>query len=191
MKAIIYISAAFVIMLAVSCNRKTTTGASDPAEVTVIGKADRFDKLDTKFVTDTSFITKLQDTSASNIFVKFEQTPCYGKCPTFEVIVYQNGYATLHGISNYDLLGHYKCHIPSAKMVEISEAIEKAEFFDMADSYPVNEQIPTDLPKTKIQVQSNGSAKQVVDNKYNTPAPLLELEHYLNDLWISLPWEQL
>lgn len=192
MRVLTYISFVCLLVLIISCNRKSTVSQNtNEPPVIVEPKADKLAKLDTKFVADTAFTKQFKDTSVSNIFVKFEQTPCYGNCPTFEVIVYQSGYATLHGIRNYYLLGHYYFQIPSGMMLEISEAIEKAEFFGMADSYPIDEPTPTDLPKIKIQVQSNGTTKQVVDNKYKTPAPLLELEHYLNDLWLSLPWEQL
>lgn len=192
MRSCIYISFVCILVLVVSCNRKITTSQTNNEPTVVIeNKAEKLDKLDTEFVLDTAFKKQLNDTSLSNIFVKFQQTPCYGQCPTFEVIVYKNGLATLHGIRYFDRIGHYQFQLSSDMMLEISEAIEKAGFFDMADSYPISEPTPTDLPKTIITVQNNGSTKKVVDNRYNTPAQLTELERYMNNLWLSLPWEQL
>lgn len=186
-----------VLLIAVtavwSCNRHSVPSDSVATnnKGTEATKIDQYDLAqDSKADSSVVNITP-EDRLDSNIFVKFERTPCYGQCPTFEVIVYQNGLATLNGIRFYDLIGKYQYQIPNGMMTEILEAFENAAFFDMAASYPENEPTPTDLPKTKILIQSNGKVKQVVDNKYNTPAPLVELERYLNDLWISLPWEQL
>ena len=59
------------------------------------------------------------------------KTPCYGKCPYFEVNFYENGFVTYEGLKFVDKIGIYNTQINKKKVAIIKDFIRRSDFFHL------------------------------------------------------------
>lgn len=124
----------------------------------------------------------------NQVVVAMERTPCYGKCPTYKLEIYENGLVTYDGIRFVDNIGK---HYGSVSVKSIEDIINKGNeigYFEMADVYPVNETPPQDIPQTITMLRVEGMVKQVVNKNYNSPEKLKELENLIDKVVQDVDW---
>ena len=187
---------------------KGGAGRFDTKDTVVVTYEDTLEVRDTviQYVTDTVYdldTLVLQDTviqtlppviqpdGGYDVFLRFKRTPCYGTCPWFEVVILQNGLATYKGEKFVDKIGTFQTTFTPAELKNILRYAYIINFFELPDTLPPFRQPPADLPKTIVFIQHSGRAKQVVDNKMDTPAEVTGFENYVDNLINAKNWVQI
>ena len=118
-----------------------------------------------------------------SLFVSIERTPCFGRCPTYKLMVFQSGYATLHVKNWVESLenGKYETRISKAEMDQIRQRIEAVAYYKLPNEFdgPI-----TDIPSTFTAANINGRKKRV-KNRYDAPVKLQEYEKFLDGLLLK------
>lgn len=122
------------------------------------------------------------------LVLTFRRTGCFGKCPVFEVRIYDNRQATYHGMMHTARLGWYETEVSEAWIAEVKAATTQTAFFDLEDFYPAGGTLIPDLPSTFTTISMGGHEK-TVHNNFDAPQALIELENWLEAAINSLPWQ--
>lgn len=86
--------------------------------------------------------------------------PCYGTCPVYEVTLLADGTVTWVGEIFVDSVGPASWTIPIDRVLQIQEALRRAGFRSLADSYTGYDM--TDAPSCNIMVEfADGTSKAV------------------------------
>lgn len=125
------------------------------------------------------------------VFMTFKRTPCYGTCPWYEVTILQNGQAIYKGEKFVNMIGTYQTVFTPAELKSILRYAYSINFFMLPDTLPPHRQPPADLPKVILYLQHSGIAKQVVDNRIETPAGVTGFENFVENLINSKNWHQI
>ena len=97
--------------------------------------------------------------TAEGLFLSFERTPCFGKCPAFRMNVQHGGSATYEGIQFAPRDGKYSGKVSKAILNEILSEAERIGFFDLQEKYdgPV-----TDIPSMIIDIRTKDKRHKVL-----------------------------
>ncbi|MEO8067360.1 MAG: DUF6438 domain-containing protein [Flavobacteriales bacterium] len=125
--------------------------------------------------------------AADSLFFSIKRTPCFGKCPVYQINVYRSGYATYTGTNNTDLLGDHVGHIGADTLALLLNKAEALGFFGLQDKY--DGQV-TDLPSTIVRVVSKDRNKQVL-GRVKAPQAFKDLVLYAEELLLKAPWKPL
>lgn len=176
----LFILAAGMLISTTSCSKKT---AGKMAE----GKTDN-----TEMAKDT--MPEMPEEAAarlvSDTLLFFQKTACFGKCPTYDVLVLASGEVTYKGIDNVDRKGIHKAKLDIRQIANLLKEASKCNFFSLEEHYPIDDAlfIP-DLPNT-ITYFKQGELKKKVFNNNEAPEALLEFENYLTTLFNSLEYRE-
>lgn len=121
------------------------------------------------------------------VMVKFKKTPCYGKCPIYDVQMFNNGRVLYNGKKFVERVGTYEAKMSDADVKMVKQKFFDVEFLDMANEYPIDGQKIMDLPSTIIDFRVGDMIKQVRD-KHGAPEKLKEFEKWLADYFDGLNW---
>ena len=166
---------AFAMALTTSCSKKGT------------GKA-----LTDEEVVDQDTVPEYPDEVAARMqadtLMFFRKTACFGRCPTYDVLVKTNGEVLYKGINNVEKEGLHKAKLEVRQIAGLLKAASACNYYSLEDRYPVDEAmfIP-DLPNTIIYFKQGDLAKEVFINN-DAPEEVTELQKYLEDLFASLEY---
>ncbi len=121
------------------------------------------------------------------VMVKFKKTPCYGKCPMYNVELYNNGRVVYNGKKFVERVGTYEAKISEADVKMVKQKFFDIEFLDLPNEYPVDGQKIADLPSTIIDFRVGDMIKQVRD-RHGAPDKLKDFEKWLADYFDGLAW---
>lgn len=118
-----------------------------------------------------------------SLYVSIERTPCFGRCPTYKLSVFQSGYATLkvknwvEGLEN----GLYSAQVSKEEMDLIREKADAINYYKLPNEFdgPI-----TDIPSTFTAVNFDGRKKSIRD-RYDSPDTLREFERFLDTLLLK------
>ncbi len=118
--------------------------------------------------------------SPTDTLLYYRKTPCFGRCPSFELIVYQNHSARYEGQNFVNRIGLYTATVEDSFIEAVIEEAEKSDYFSLKDSY--DNRFVSDLPATITEIQSKR-----VYNRYEGPN-LKNLYARLDTLIENTPW---
>ncbi len=118
-----------------------------------------------------------------------QKTPCYGKCPAFEIKFEATGVATYIGKKHVKRLGTWTATIGGKEYTTILEAAQKINYFNLSRTYPEDGKFITDLPFTITSLHF-GSDKHKIRNNIDAPEDLISYENFLIELGESLKWTE-
>jgi hypothetical protein len=129
---------------------------------------------------DFSAWPSIPKTSASDLVITLERTPCFGTCPSYMVSLFGNGTFVYTGTRCVEVKGVKKGKISTTAVKKLVRAFETAHFTSMNDSY--DEMMITDMPSAIVSFSQNGQKKQVYHYKgdMNAPAGLPFLENAID-----------
>lgn len=117
------------------------------------------------------------------------RTPCYGKCPHYEIRLYASGYAVYEGKAHTPRFGKYEARLDSAMIIAALNAkIEEVNYFNFEMQYPVNSRGITDFPLTVTSYRENYK-KKMVYNRNDAPPKLVEYEKFFDKLFEEAEWK--
>ncbi len=121
------------------------------------------------------------------IMASIKKTPCYGKCPTYEVKIYNDGRAEYHGKMFVERMGKHTGRIDEATLKSIKGKAMEVNFFDFYNEYPTSDIQVADLPTTVTYFRIGDMEKTVV-NKMQAPDELKAYEKFLIDIIDRTEW---
>lgn len=125
-------------------------------------------------------LNSLQEMETSAILLdsmSFERTACYGRCPVFEVVFYNDGTLKYNGKAFVDSIGNYTASVPRSLLSELEGLLYEINFMSLDDSYD-NQQI-TDLPSATYEYWSAAKHKKVYA-RVGVPKELANLAQHLD-----------
>ncbi|MCB9303844.1 MAG: hypothetical protein H6566_24665 [Lewinellaceae bacterium] len=123
-----------------------------------------------------------------HLMASLKRTPCYGRCPVYEVQFFSNGEVVFKGERNIKRLGIFLAQAPDSTLQRLREEARLANFFALSDVYPENGDIIEDLPET-ITFFADGKRQKTITNYYNAPLALLRFEQFLDNVASGLNWQ--
>jgi hypothetical protein len=107
-----------------------------------------------------------------------ELTPCYGTCPSYKVIVFENDSLIYEGLQHVAKEGKISKKLPKGTVNQLVEKFRVANFFKFQNQYTSN---MSDFPTTYISFTDKGVTKKIMDY-YKAPESLRQLESLISDL---------
>ena len=123
---------------------------------------------------------------ADTIFASIQRTPCYGRCPIYEAVIYNSGFVVYKGVLNVDKIGTFTSRLNIRQMEDIKSKAAEINYFDLKTQYdsPV-----TDLPTTLTSVKI-GNVKKKIKNRVGGPEALKQYEVFVEGILSSLSWDK-
>jgi hypothetical protein len=116
-----------------------------------------------------------------------QRTPCFGKCPQYEIRLYKSGLAEYIGMGAVEKIGKYQCRLDSSIVALVIEKANDYGFFDLNDFYPVNTPQITDFPMCVSSVRKDGELK-IVYNRNDAPLNLIKFQNFLDQFFSDKEW---
>jgi hypothetical protein len=101
-----------------------------------------------------------KELSKDSIFFSMERTACYGKCPTYKLIVYASGELQYHGKQNVKNIGAFEGTVSEDIRMFIIDEAKKAGYFDLEDTYDSR---VSDLPACITYLNTGIQSKKIYD----------------------------
>ena len=120
--------------------------------------------------------------------VKMRKTPCFGKCPYFEVSIFDDGLIKYEGFKFVDRIGLHSSKINKKQVALIEDFIRRIDFFSFDEVYDAR---VTDLPSIIIEINLNGEYHKV-KGRYKIPEKFKLFTKFIDDLILGLEsWDQI
>lgn len=116
------------------------------------------------------------------LIMSMERTPCFGRCPVYQIKLYANGLLIYNAEKFTDTVGCFYSVLTKSEVKAVEEKFKQADFFGLEDTYPLNNQTPTDLPSCIVFYSKNGREKTVTDKRFKSPEVLTQLENSIDSL---------
>ncbi len=126
----------------------------------------------------------------NQIIASIKTTPCYGKCPVYEVKFSTTQYVTWRGYANTSRIGFYEARIEGKMLKEITKRAKALGLFDLEDVYPTKGEFLEDYPAVVTHIYSGEKEKRIV-NFYDAPDAVRIFEDFLIDLTKELTWSEI
>lgn len=128
--------------------------------------------------------------------VSLERGPCFGTCPVYRVTIDQGGRVRFEGRRFVADTGLSTADVPAARVDSLFVELERAGYFELADSYRAGDQAcrryATDLPTVTTEVRLGPRSKRIEHDRgcADAPARLTALETRIDEVagvqrWIS------
>ncbi|MDX1629246.1 MAG: DUF6438 domain-containing protein [Fulvivirga sp.] len=115
-----------------------------------------------------------------------KKTPCFGECPEYELMIFEDRTVVIDAKQHLDLEGRYISKLSDERYHTLIEKFIEHDFFAFKDKYTSN---VTDLPTTYVTFRHEGKVKEVMDY-HGAPEALKELEKAVHQLIVELEWEK-
>lgn len=90
--------------------------------------------------------------------IEYSKSPCYGRCPTFKMTVYQDGWTIFEGKRFTIVEDTLVMQLTPAQLATLTEQCDKADFWTAEKSYGMRIQ---DLPTTTVHLYEEGKDKTI------------------------------
>ena len=137
---------------------------------------------------------KVTQSGSSNLdtvlLASIERTPCFGKCATYKISIYQNGYVIYEGKQNVKNIGMFSTRLAKEDVENIKIYILQNKILDLDDKY-VNPRI-ADYPSTFTEANLDGKYKHITETDPRSPEQLKAYQKFLDSFfseetnWIPL-----
>ena len=91
-------------------------------------------------------------------YISMRRTPCFGKCPTYEIELYKGGLVKYTGLSETKYTGTYEKNMKPEVVDEIFAAFEQHRVDTCSEEYPM---LIPDLPGIRYKLVFNGTEKEI------------------------------
>ena len=118
--------------------------------------------------------TKQKELQSPKKIISLEKTACFGRCPVFTIIIYNNGECLYNGMKFVKKSGEYNLKINKQEINKILSQAKEIGFDNLKNEY--SERI-TDLPTTYIMINN----KKIKDY-YGAPSELKDLEKLIEEI---------
>jgi hypothetical protein len=129
----------------------------------------------------TAFINKTQGKTVkddSGLFLTLEKTACFGTCPIYSLLIFQDGTAIYEGRRFVSDSGSFKINFTPEQLNAIKAKAEEIKYFELEDKYdsPV-----TDFPTTITSIRIGNKIK-IIQNRVAGPGELKSFESFVESM---------
>ena len=119
--------------------------------------------------------------------VKMRKTPCFGRCPYFEVSIYDDGLVVYDGMKFVEKIGKYSSFINKKKVALIEDYIRRVDFFSFEKEYDAR---VTDLPSVIIEVNYQNKNHKV-KGRYRIPEKFKMFTKFIDNILLEIDsWDK-
>ena len=134
---------------------------------------------------------KLTDFNQNDInqipLIKMKRTACYGRCPQYEISIYNNGLIKYNGKAFVDRLSCFQAVLNANIIMEIKLHLESINFFQLDTAYI---SAVTDIPSVITEVNFDNKRHRIVD-RLNGPRELKKIYSLIDSVYANVPeWEK-
>jgi len=127
--------------------------------------------------------------AAPIVVVGLKREACYGKCPAFELKLYNDGTIKYYGKANVENIGYFIAHAGKETIVDIQTRAETMGYFGLNAQYPASGKPQIyDMPETTTFVKIDNKEHRI-SNRHNSPPALFKFENYIESLIENLNWK--
>ena len=123
--------------------------------------------------------SKSPEVLKESLFLSMERTPCFGKCPTYKLMIFNTGNVVFEGFSNTMYIGKYNKQLTKKQLKEIQKMMDEINILEMKNVYDSE---VTDFPSTILFLVSNNTHKKKILDRVNAPAELKKFEKLIDYL---------
>lgn len=123
---------------------------------------------------------------ADSLAFGLQRTVCFGRCPTYELRIFESGYATYTGTANVERIGNFTARVNGSLIDSLHTQAQEIGIMMMLDEY--NNNLITDLPAIVFKIQIGGQ-KKMVYCRIQCPERLVEYGKYAEALIEQIDWE--
>lgn len=117
-----------------------------------------------------------------SLFLSMERTPCFGKCPSYKLFIFNTGNVIFEGYSNTKYIGKYKQQLTRQQLKEIQYMMDEIDITGMKDVYDSG---VTDFPSTILYLVSNNTHKKKILDRVDAPTSLKQFEKLIDSLVLN------
>lgn len=110
---------------------------------------------------------------------------CFGKCPIYELKIFEDGKASFEGKKFTPNIGLYEGKVPADTYKALEKAFAAANFMAYPDSFP---SLIPDLPAIRV-THHNGTDSKTVWGKEDRPDTLVQLQFLLEAVIDDTEWK--
>jgi len=138
-------------------------------------------------IQDTTTVSDLipKKADGDSLYLSYERTACYGRCPIYKIKVYDSGFATYEGINFVHMMGMYHTSWDQATLIDIEKTLNDIYFFELEDTYD-NPSL-SDLPSKIIEVNKPYRKKRI-KARCDVPAELINLFDKIDGIIDAMEW---
>lgn len=186
MKGVILLQLLLVALLMADCSRKPAARQEDKRSVDIDPIA--VDTIPAGPEQPAAEGALLLPKTEPHLFASLKHTPCYGRCPVYEIQYYSNGQALYKGEKNVPRQGIYLGTVSDGAIKQIMKKARDINFFSLSGAYPEKGKPIADLPQTIIYLNDGRQEKTIVNN-HLAPVGLITFERFLDELAEEIQWQ--
>lgn len=123
---------------------------------------------------------------ADKAIIILKKTPCFGECPEYELMIFDDRKVVIDAKQHLEIEGRYISELSEDRYEALISEFKESNFFAFEDEYTSN---ITDLPTTFVTFRTEGKEKKIMDY-HGAPEELKELEKAVHELIVELEWEE-
>lgn len=127
----------------------------------------------------------IQEDLPEHPLIRYVRTPCFGTCPSFELLAFSTGRITYDGKNFVDNVGLFTGTWNSDEIGSIFAIAEQINYFELLDSY--DNKLVMDLPSITTELWDGSKMKSVL-SRYQRPEELNKLYEALDKLIANTTW---
>ncbi len=166
-------------LLFIGCNRKKTKALEETTKIEEpkIQQAEPEQPTEIIETATEETTVKVETPPVVALLISLKKTPCFGKCPVFEIQLFSDGKVNYKGDRFVEKIGLYEAQITAQEALDLVEEIKKMGFFEMEKEYPKDGRKITDLPSTITNVIDVLNRKNwTVTNNHHAPRAMNAIE---------------
>lgn len=116
--------------------------------------------------------------------IEMSKSPCFGFCPVYQLVIYQDGMMRIMAKQNMKISGSYTKQLTPAQLNSIKSGLDQLKLDQYQDEYrePV-----ADAPSTELIFYKDQAGKKIFTN-FLFPEPLQKIADELNQHAVSEHW---
>lgn len=127
--------------------------------------------------------------AAPMVVAGLKREPCYGKCPSYEVKLYDDGTIKYNGKAHVKNIGYYIAYTSKQAIVNIQTKAEEVGYFGLQRQYPASGRPQIyDVPQVTTFIKI-GDKEHRITNRHDGPSTLFKLEDYIEKQLEGLNWK--
>lgn len=113
----------------------------------------------------------------------FQKTRCYGACPAYNAIIYEDGSLRFEGIARVPAIDTLRLRLSKHEMIHIRKEIQALQYHALANTYSSQW---TDMPATYLTFYQDGKEIKRIKHQEGGPRQLLNFQQQLHQLILHL-----
>ncbi|MFT4662467.1 MAG: hypothetical protein ACI8XB_002757 [Patiriisocius sp.] len=137
-------------------------------------------------VPDAGFTHVTEKEEGDSLFMSYERTACFGRCPIYKLRIFDSGFTSYEGINFVEMMGMYYTQLPEEDLINLEKQLADMYFYQFEDNYD-NENL-MDLP-SKIVVLNKPNNKKRIKARYEVPEELVKLFDDFDAMIDEINWK--